>query len=52
MLTVQLKIQSLLNKLWVEYDVVFKIDQQRYKKKLITFWGDLDHHAGSSYLES
>ena len=37
MLTVQLEIQSLLNKLWAEFDEIFRIAQQWYQEQLIEF---------------
>ena len=52
MLTVQLEIWPLLNNCLVEFDDIFRIALQRYKKQLIQFWGDLDHHANSPNRES
>ena len=47
MLTAQSKIRPLLNKLWSDFDDIFRIAQQWYLEQLIKFWGDLDYHADS-----
>ena len=45
MLTVQSEIQSLLNKLWGDFDEIFRIALQWHKGNWLNFYGDLGHHA-------
>ena len=52
MLTVQSEIWPLLNKIWADFDEIFRIALQWYKEQLIKFWSDLDHYADSPNWES
>ena len=51
-LTAPSEIKPLLNKIWADFDKIFKITLQLYREQLIKFWGDVDHHADSPNRES
>ena len=52
MLTVQSEVQPLFNKLRADFDEIFRIALQRYKKEMNKFGGDQDHHADSPNQKS